>query len=59
MAKGRPNLTDCVPAGLRLLEHPRANGGGNDGEQALAFLSGPQARLDGLRDLGGLPVRAN
>ena len=50
MAQGRPNLTDCIPASLRLLEHPRANGGGDDGEQACAFPSGPQARISRLWD---------
>ena len=50
MAQGTPNLTDCVPAGLRLLEHrPVTGGGGNRGE-AYESLSGPQAKISRLWD---------
>ena len=50
MAQGTPNLTDCVPAGLRLLEHrPVTGGGGNRGE-ACESLSGPQAKISRLWD---------
>ena len=50
MAQGTPNLTDCVPAGLQLLEHrPVTGGGGNRGE-AYESLSGPQAKIGRLWD---------
>ena len=48
MAQGKPNLTDCIPAPLRLLEHETANGGENDGERASACLSGPEGRISRL-----------
>ena len=44
MAQGTPNVADCIPAGLRLLEHRPVNGSRSDGEQACALLSGSQAR---------------
>ena len=50
MAQGKPNLTDCIPAPLRLLEHQTANGGENDGEGPSASLSGPQGRISRLWD---------
>ena len=50
MAQGKPNLTDCIPAGLRLMDHRPANGGGNDGEKACVSLSGPQSKISRIWD---------
>ena len=51
MAQGKPNVTGCIPAGIRPLEHRPANGGGSDREEACAFLSGPQGKMSRLWDL--------
>ena len=53
MAQGTPNVADCIPAGLRLLEHRPVNGIGSDGEQACALLSGPQTEISRLWDFAG------
>ena len=50
MAQGTPNVADCIPAGLRLLEHRPVNGGESDREQACGPLSGPQAEISRIRD---------
>ena len=50
MAQGTPNVTDCIPAGLRLLEHRPVNGGGSGREQACALPSGPHAKISRLWD---------
>ena len=55
MAQGTPNVAECIPTGLRLLEHQPVNGGGSGREQACAFSSGPQAKVNRLwefEDLG-------
>ena len=43
MAQGQPNLTDFIPAPLRLQQLHLANSGENDGEQAGGFVAGSQA----------------
>ena len=50
MAQGTPNVAECIPTGLRLLEHQPVNGGGSGREQACALPSGPQARMNRLWD---------
>ena len=40
MAQGTPNVAECNPVGLRLLEHRPVNVDGSDREQACAFFSG-------------------
>ena len=49
MAQSTPNVADCIPAGLRLLEH-RPIKGGSGSEEACAPLSGPQAKISRLWD---------
>ena len=49
MAQSTPNVADCIPAGLRLLEH-RPIKGGSGREEACAPLSGPQAKISRLWD---------
>lgn len=43
MAQGKPNLTDFIPAPLRLQQLHLSNRGENDGEQAWGFVAGSQA----------------
>ena len=50
MAQGTPNVADCIPAGLRLLEHRPFNGGGSGRDEACALLSGPQTKKSRLWD---------
>ena len=62
MAQGTPNFIDCIPVGLRLLEHHPVNGGGSEREQACVLPSAPQATISRLWDFedfdGGFAVRA-
>ena len=54
MAQGAPNVGECIPTGLRVLEHQSVDKGGRDGVEARSLLSGDQIATSRLQDFASL-----